>query len=71
MTNVRLRDELATDPVRFGWPVKDWCAATGLGRTLVYEFMAEGQIESVKVGAKRLITTHPRDFLNSLKGSAS
>lgn len=67
MTNAELRDGPATDPVRFGWSVKDWCSATGLGRTLVYEFMAEGQIESVKCGVKRIITTHPKDFLNSLK----
>ena len=67
MNNSELRGDPATGELRLSWPVNDWRNVTGLGRTTIYKLMAEGQIESVKVGAKRLITTHPRDFLNSLK----
>ena len=46
-----------------GWHVDDWCDDSGIGRTKAYEFMAEGHIEFVKVGARTIITTHPAAFL--------
>jgi excisionase family DNA binding protein len=52
---------------RFGWPVNDWADATGVSRASVYNLLAQNKIESVKFGGKRLITTHPKDFLESLK----
>lgn len=53
---------------RYGWPVNDWAKATGISRASVYNLLAEDRIQSVKYLNKRLITTHPRDFLASLAG---
>lgn len=53
---------------RYGWPVKDWAAAAGISRASVYNLLAEKKIASVKYLAKRIITTHPREFLESLRG---
>ena len=55
---------------RFGWSINDWAAAAGISRASTYELMTAGSIESVKFGAKRLITTHPKTWLDSLKGAA-
>lgn len=53
---------------KFGWRVKEWGEATGLSRAFVYELLASGAVISVKVGAARIITTHPRDYLAALAG---
>jgi excisionase family DNA binding protein len=50
---------------KFGWKVKEWAHAVGVSRSYTYELLAEGRITSVKVGAARIITTHPRDFLSA------
>jgi hypothetical protein len=54
---------MSKDEQKFGWQIREWCKGTGVGRTKAYQFMAEGQIEFVKVGARTIITTHPADFL--------
>ena len=54
-------------PERFGWPVADWANAAGISRASAFELLRQNVIESVKFRSKRLITTHPRDFLASLK----
>lgn len=56
---------------RYAWAVSDWAHAAGISRASVYNLMSDGKIESVKYGGKRLITTHPRDFLASLASSKS
>lgn len=57
---------------RFGWPVNDWAAAVGISRASAYNLMTEGKIQSVKYLSKRLIITHPREFLASLaRGEAA
>ena len=55
---------------RFGWSINDWAKAAGISRASVYEIMNAGQIETVKFGGKRLVLTHPRDWLNSLRTAA-
>ena len=52
---------------RYGWSVNEWAHAVGVSRASVYNLMAEDKLESVKFGFKRLITTHPRDFITSLR----
>lgn len=37
------------------YTVPEICEATGLGRSLVYELLAAGRIESVHVGRRRLV----------------
>ena len=36
-------------------PVGEFCRISGLGRTRVYELIAEGDLESVLIGKRRLI----------------
>ncbi|MEI6560263.1 MAG: hypothetical protein WCO00_17835 [Rhodospirillaceae bacterium] len=55
---------------RFGWPVDDWAAAAGISRASAWNLIKDAKIETVKFRAKRLVLTHPRDFLLSLKGRA-
>jgi predicted DNA-binding transcriptional regulator AlpA len=55
---------------RFAWPVTDWAHAVGLSRASVYNLLNDRRIASVKFGGKRLITTHPRDFVASLSEAA-
>ncbi len=44
----------------------------GLGRTKVYELMAAGRIESVKIGrSRRLTVTGVHEFLERLKDGAA
>ena len=55
---------------KFGWKVSEWGTAVGCSRSRVYELLAEGKIASVKLGAARIIVTHPEDFLASLQDAA-
>jgi hypothetical protein len=48
-----------------------WCADTDLSPAYCYELIAAGTVESVKIGGKRLITTSPREFVESLRGEAA
>jgi len=50
---------------KFGWRVSDWGQATSISRSRVYELLAEGLIESVWVGSRRIIITHPKHFLDT------
>jgi len=56
---------------RFGWPIADWAAAVGLCRASVYNLLDDGAIDSAKVGKRRLILTHPRDFLQTRRVTPS
>jgi hypothetical protein len=52
-----------------GWRVGEWCRDTGLGKTTVFALIAEGSVDSVKVGRARIITTAPGDFLAQRAGA--
>ncbi|MDZ4692255.1 helix-turn-helix domain-containing protein [Terricaulis sp.] len=39
------------------YTVKQFCAAYGMGRTRLYDLIAQGKIEAVKDGPKTLIPT--------------
>ena len=51
---------------RYGWPVKDWAFAVGISRSTAWNLLKEGRISSVSIGVKRIITTHPAEYLESL-----
>lgn len=36
-------------------PVDDTCRITGLGRTSIYELIAQGKLKSVAIGRRRLV----------------
>ena len=52
---------------KFGWSVKEWAEAAGISRASVYELLPA--LQTRKFGGKRIILTHPRDWLQSLPGS--
>jgi hypothetical protein len=54
--------------IKLGWRLNEWCRAVGCGRSYGYILLNEQRIESVKLGRARIITTHPSDFLSSLRG---
>jgi excisionase family DNA binding protein len=37
--------------------VADACKAIGVGRTVLYELLSEGKLDSITLGRRRLITT--------------
>jgi hypothetical protein len=51
---------------KFGWKITEFVDAAGVSRSRVYELMQQGCLQSVKLGRRRLITTHPREFLTTL-----
>mgnify|MGYP001176252297 CR=1 FL=1 len=54
-------------PQKLAYSIKEFCAATSLGRTTVYELIAAGQLSSVKVGAKTLVRAEEaKRFLSEL-----
>ena len=73
--NKRRRNRLKdadTSQAKVGWRVSEWADAVGLCRATVYNrLLAAGAIESVKIGAARVITTSPAEFLASLRGEAA
>ena len=36
-------------------PIGEFCVLSGLGRTVVYEMITDGRLESIKIGKRRLI----------------
>lgn len=56
---------MADTAERYGWSINEWAAATSLSRARVYEILPD--LDSVKHGTRRIILTHPRDWLNSLR----
>lgn len=40
---------------KVGYSIEDAMQATGLGRTTIFELLRSGQLESIKVGRRRII----------------
>lgn len=51
---------------KLGFTVQEFCKATGLGKSKVYELLSAGQLEAVKCGRRTLIVTPPNTFLSDL-----
>jgi len=59
-------------PDRKLWSVNDAVSTTGIGRTKIYELMANGEIEAVKIGKRRLIPDDALDdFIDRLRQEAT
>ena len=54
------------DIAKQGFMVHEFCKATGLGESKVYELLTAGLIEAVKCGSRTLIITTPSTFLADL-----
>lgn len=50
---------------KVGWSIDEWCQDSGLGRSTTYILLKRGEITSAKVGARRVITTNPAEYLAS------
>ena len=50
------KEELATE--RLSYSISEACRLTSLGRTLVYELIGSGRLETKKIGRRTLITAH-------------
>jgi excisionase family DNA binding protein len=66
----RRGDRRATAPPieRLAYTVNDTCAATGLGRSSIYELIAAGKLKSVRLAGRRLILSESLHEL--LQGAA-
>lgn len=52
---------------KIGLSVDETCKGLGVGRTTVYALLKSGELESVKVGRRRLIpASSPRAYLERL-----
>lgn len=56
---------------RVCWSIKSWCNDTDLSLSFVRELISTRQVDSIKVGNKRLIVTSPSAFIASQRGSAA
>ena len=63
-------EQAPASPTKAGWRVNEWASDTGVSRAYVYNLLAAGEIQSVKVGSARIITTRPADFLARLARNA-
>lgn len=60
--------EKATQPELLAYSVEGATAATGLSRSLIFELMAAGKLERVKIGKRTLI---PANSLRALVSGAA
>jgi hypothetical protein len=58
---------IQSNPDKCGWRVKPWADAVGCSASHTHKLIAEKKIRSVKMGAARIITTSPKEFLASLE----
>jgi hypothetical protein len=56
----------AQNSAKAGWRIPEWCANTGISRSMAYLLMGSGAVQSVKSGRSRIIVTSPTDYLSSL-----
>jgi hypothetical protein len=65
--DIMLPNELPNDKI--GWRIKGWAQAAGISKATTAELVRDKRVESVKLGAARIILTNPAAFLASLKGA--
>jgi excisionase family DNA binding protein len=46
---------LNTPPPKLAFSVAETCAALGLGKTNLYRMIAAGEIETIRIGGRRLV----------------
>ena len=52
-----------------GFRIREFCQYTGLGRSTVYKLLKAGEIKSVKVYSRVIITTTPTEFISRLSAN--
>jgi excisionase family DNA binding protein len=62
---------LGSDMEKLGLSVEEAAEVIGIGRSEVYERLARGEIESIKIGRRRIITMEAaKRFLDDLVAAA-
>jgi excisionase family DNA binding protein len=46
---------LNTSPAKLAFSVAETCDALGLGKTNIYKLIADGKLDTVKIGGRRLV----------------
>lgn len=46
----------ATAQERFALSIDEWCQAWGVGRNTAYNEIAKGELETIRIGGRRLVT---------------
>jgi excisionase family DNA binding protein len=68
MLKTRAGDIVGTHDDTLYVDIQGACRLTGLGRSKLYELLGNGEIQSLKVGRRRIVTMAAlRDFLNRLQ----
>jgi excisionase family DNA binding protein len=52
-------------PQKFGYSIREACAATSLGRTSIFKHLASGRLKAVRLGRRTIITA---ESLHALLG---
>ena len=56
-----------SSPDRLTYTIEEFCTATGMGRTWLYEQIGTGRLAAVKAGARTLVPVDAaREFLDNL-----
>ena len=56
---------------KVGYSVEETVQATGLGRSTVYELLGSGELESIKVGRRRIVPADAiAQFMNAKRAAA-
>ncbi|MGB0683777.1 MAG: helix-turn-helix transcriptional regulator [Magnetovibrionaceae bacterium] len=53
---------------RINWRVDDFCQAHGIGRTTFYELVKKGEIKTIKVGSRTLVSASEAEAWQSRIG---
>ena len=56
---------------RVNWQINEFCAAHGIGRTLFYREVREGEIKLIKVGGRSLVSDSEARAWMARKAQAS
>jgi excisionase family DNA binding protein len=68
MLKIRAGDVVGTHVEPLSVDIPGACRLTGLGRSKIYELLGNGEIRSLKVGRRRIITLAAiRNFLDRLQ----
>ncbi len=51
---------------KVGWRPREWGAVAGVKHTKTAELVKNKDVDSVKLGGARIITTSPREYLDRL-----
>lgn len=56
---------------KVGWTPRQWCHASGLGTTKLYQLKNERKVDFIKIGRATIITTSPAEYYARLAAEQS